>query len=135
MTDAAPETPAETERAAERCSVCEAPALPVAGACVFCATPLVERGEPDGLLDYIAGRLPGAVGSRSGLLHRGPVQRLEVRIGDAAFQLELKKDGLELLPAEPPEDWVGDLVQALTAAAEGDVDRRAALSRTGWAWR
>jgi hypothetical protein len=63
------------------------------------------------------------------------VRRAEIVVGEETFRVHLRKEGLEIVPDTTPEEWVNRLVHALTVAAEGDVDQRAKLSRTGWAWR
>jgi hypothetical protein len=114
--------------------VCAAPPLPSAGACAFCGAPLDGDGTVTGLLDYVAARVPGAEAGR-GMLGKGPVRELRVRLGGADLHVRLRRDGLELAPAVEPEAWVGLLVSAFTAAASADHGLRRALSRTGWAWR
>ncbi len=116
------------------CEVCAAPALPLDGACAFCRSPLGERGDPTGLPEYVAGRLPGAVVTRAGLLRRGPVQRVEFTLGGATFRLQLRSGGLVLSPDLPPEQWAARMVRAVGEVAAGNAELRKILSRAGWAW-
>lgn len=116
------------------CPVCAAPALPVDGACVFCGSPLTQRSNLAGLPDYVASRLPEAVVTRGGLLHRGPIQRVEVTLGETTFRLQLHGGWLVLSPDVPAEQWAGRMVRALGEAAVEDPELRGTLSRAGWVW-
>jgi hypothetical protein len=117
------------------CEVCEAPALTLGQSCVFCRSPLDEEDDPGGLLDYLAERIPTAQASRAGMLRHGPVRELHVRAGPIEYRARWRRDSLELHPRAEPAEWVDHLVAGLTGDAAGDLERRAALSRTGWAWR
>lgn len=119
---------------AATCPVCAAPALPVDGACVFCGSPLVERGDAAALLDYVAARVPGASVGRAGLLHRGPVQRVEFTLGTATFRLQKQGGALVFAPSVSPERWSAAVVRAMGEAAADDAELRRHLSRAGWAW-
>lgn len=116
------------------CPVCDAPALPVDGACVFCGSPLHERSNLADLPEYVASRLPAAVVTRGGLLHRGPIQRVEVTLGETTFRLELHGGWLVFSPDVPAEQWAARMVRALGEAATDDSGLRATLSRAGWVW-
>lgn len=116
------------------CEVCGAPALPVDGTCVFCRSPLGERGDVRGLPEYLAGRLPGASVSRAGLLHRGPVQRVEFTLGDTTFRVQARNGELAFTPDVPPERWAAWVVLAVGEAAAENRELRTILSRAGWAW-
>lgn len=113
------------------CPVCGAPALPVDGACVFCGSPLREDGGGEGLLDYVAAHLPAAR-VRRGVLGRGPVRRLDVRVGRERFSGRLRGEELDLEPEEDPTAWAHALVAALAAEATHDHELRRALTRSGW---
>ena len=116
------------------CAVCAAPALPVDGTCAFCRSPLGDRGDLAGLPEYIASRLPGADVTRAGLLHRGPVQRVEFTLGETTFRLQLHNGWLVLSPDVPPEQWAAWMVRAVGQAATDNAELRGILSRAGWAW-
>ena len=126
---------ASLERDQPTCEVCGAPALPLDHACVFCRSPLDLGDDPQGLLDYLAARIPTAQAGRGGMLRQGPVRELQVRAGRIEYRARWRRDGLELHPEAEPAVWVDHLVAGLTADAAGDLERRAALSRAGWAWR
>lgn len=123
-------TPTETPK----CAACAAPALLAGGGCAFCGAPLEAEGVGAGLLDYLATRLPGAEVGR-GMLGKGAVRELKVRLGGQDFHARQRKDGIELTPSAEPSRWAGLLVAAFTEAARCDYPLRQALSRTGWAWR
>lgn len=116
------------------CAVCHAPALPVDGTCVFCRSPLEERGDLLGLVEYVADRLPGASVSRAGLLRRGPVQSVSFTLGDANFRVQVRNGWLVFTPDVAPERWAASVVQAVGEAAADNAELRAILSRAGWAW-
>jgi hypothetical protein len=118
------------------CLVCRAPEIELRGRCAFCGAEIEGVGDTEvsGLLDYLATRLPGVETGR-GVLGRGPVRELRAKVGDEEYQARLRKDGLELLPSAEPAAWVDMLVASFTEAAASDRELRAALSRTGWAWR
>ncbi len=116
------------------CAVCGAPALPVNGVCVFCGSPLQERGDPAGLLEYVARRLPGAVVSRGGLLHRGPVHKVEFTLDGTAFRVQTRNNALEFVPELSPERWAARVVRAVGEAAFDNAELRRLLSRAGWSW-
>lgn len=116
------------------CGVCGAPAMAVAGACVFCHSPLEARGEPEPLLDYLARHLPAAEVTR-GVLGRGRIRRLHVVLGGRDFSAEARREALEFRPELEPEAWVDELVRSLTEASRSDPAMRRTLSRSGWAWR
>lgn len=123
------------ERDQPSCEVCGAPPLPLDHSCVFCRSPLDRPDDPAALLDYLAARIPTAQAGRSGMLRQGPVRELQVRAGRIEYRARWRRDGLELHPEAEPAVWVDHLVAGLTADAAGDLERRAALSRAGWAWR
>jgi hypothetical protein len=102
---------------------------------VFCRSPLAAEDDPAGLLDYLAASLPTAQAGRGGMLRHGPVRELHVRAGPIEYRARWRRDELELHPQAEPAVWVDHLVAGLTLDASGDVERRAALSRAGWAWR
>jgi hypothetical protein len=116
------------------CAVCAAPALPVDGTCVFCRSPLHERGDPAGLLEYVARRLPGADVTRAGLLHRGPVQKVEFTLDGTAFRVQARNEALEFAPELSPERWSALVVRAVGEAAFENAELRGLLSRAGWSW-
>jgi hypothetical protein len=117
------------------CEVCSAPALEAAGGCVFCRSPL-PRGveETDGLLDYLAQRVPDATAKR-GLFGRGGVRELRVEAAGQRFRARTRKDGLRLEPELEPAEWADRLLAALSRRAASDGDVRDAVSRSGWALR
>jgi hypothetical protein len=117
------------------CEVCGAPPLSLEGACVFCRSPLDGPDDPAALLDYLAARIPTAQAGRGGVLRQGPVRELQVRAGRIEYRARWRRDGMELHPEAEPAVWVDHLLADLTRDARGVQERRAALSRAGWAWR
>src|SRR5438105_8907983 len=87
------------------CTVCSAPALPIEDACVFCHAPLVERDEPDELLDYLVERIPIA-NVRRGHLNRGPITEISIDVDGRSFHARVKNEALELAPAVELAAWV-----------------------------
>ena len=116
------------------CGVCGAPVMVVAGACVFCHSPLEAGGEAAPLLDYLAQHLPGAEVGR-GVFGRGRIRQIRVAIGGQEFSAQAHRDALELRPQLQAQAWVDELVRSVTEASRSDVAMRTALSRSGWAWR
>ena len=116
------------------CAVCAAPALPVDGVCVFCGSPVGDRGDPAGLLEYVASRLPGADVTRAGLLHRGPVQKVDFRLDGTTYRLQVRNEALEFTPDLSPERWAARVVRAVGEAAYDNPELRGLLSRAGWSW-
>lgn len=115
-----------------QCSVCQAPRLPLGPGCVFCRSPLAGGPDPAGLLDYLAVRLPGARVARGGILRRGRVHRLTVRLGGQTFTGRSSGERLDLSPGLPPEIWVDTLLTALTRDARTSHEAREAMTRAGW---
>jgi hypothetical protein len=118
-----------------RCETCGAPAVLLANACVFCATPITDSHAPAELLDYLAARLPDAKVKRFGVTRRGPVRELKLTSGDTEFAARLRRGRLVLTPDLPPARWVDRLLRLLSGEAAGDPDLRARLSRAGWKLR
>ncbi len=116
------------------CPVCSAPALPIDDACVFCHAPLVERDEPDQLLDYLVERIPIAHAKR-GHLNRGPITELSIDVDGRSFQARVKNEALELAPPVELAAWVDLLLMKLSEAAARDHALRRAVLRSGWALR
>jgi hypothetical protein len=123
------------DRDLRTCAVCGAPPLSLEQTCVFCRSPLDEPDDTTGSLDYLAARIPTAQAGRGGVFRQGPVRDLQVRAGRIEYRARWRVDGLELHPEAEPAVWVDHLVAGLTADAAGDLERRASLSRAGWAWR
>ena len=116
------------------CTVCQAPALPLDGACVFCHTPISEDEDPTELLDYLAERIP-IVKAKRGHLNRGPITDLTVDVGGRSFRVFWKKEALEVSPPVRLTAWVDLLLTRLSDAAAADADLRRAFLRSGWALR
>jgi hypothetical protein len=116
------------------CAVCGAPPLPVRGTCVFCRSRLEEGADADGLLDYLAGRLPGAE-ARRGVLGSGAVSDVRVVAAGRSYRARLRRGALELQPAGEAAEWVERLLADLTRDAAGDRAVRSALAAAGWDWR
>lgn len=116
------------------CAVCSAPALPIDDACVFCHAPLVERDEPDELLDYLVERIPIAHVKR-GHLNRGPITEVSIDVDGRSFQARIRNATLELAPAVDLAAWVDLLLMKLSEAAAANHDLRRAVLRSGWALR
>jgi hypothetical protein len=116
------------------CTVCQAPTLPLDGACVFCHTPIGDEEDPDQLLDYLAEKIPIAKVKR---VHRnrGAIIELTVEAGGRAFRVLQKKQGLEVEPPVHLTAWVDLLLTRLSDAAAVDADLRRAFLRSGWALR
>ncbi len=108
--------------------------MPIDDACVFCHAPLVVRGEPDELLDYLVERLPIAQ-ARRGHLNRGPITELSIDVDGRSFRARVKNEVLELSRADELAAWVDLLLTKLSDAAAGDHDLRRAVLRSGWALR
>jgi hypothetical protein len=117
-----------------KCEVCGAPSLPLDGTCAFCRSPLVADADPDGLLEYLASRLPGARTSR-GLLGRSPLRDVEMKAGGIRYGAELRAGRLRLRPQAPPAEWVDHLLRDLSREAATNPRLRSAVTRAGWALR
>jgi len=113
------------------CQVCRAPSLPMHGVCVFCHSPLGAGTELGGLLDYLAGSLPGIDVKRRGLVRKGPVR--ELRSGE--HRARLGRAGLALTPDRGAAQWVDSLLSELSRKAAADGGLRQAMTRAGWAFR
>ena len=116
------------------CTVCQAPALPLDGACVFCHAPMNEEEDPTELLDYLAERIP-IVKVKREHRNRGPVRELAIDVGGRTFRVYWKKDRLEVQPPVHVTAWVDLLLTHLSDAAAVDADLRRAVLRSGWALR
>ena len=116
------------------CPVCQAPAIRVHGVCVFCHSPLDRDGDPTELIAYLAERVPGAEPVR-GMFGQGRIREVRMVAGGVEYLARLHRETLELQPAAEPAVWVDTLLASLSRDAAGEVERRAALSRAGWAWR
>jgi hypothetical protein len=125
------------DRASGSCEVCGAPPLSLSPerSCVFCRSPLESADDATGLLDYLAERIPTAETGRGGVFRQGTVRDLQVRAGRIEYRARWRREGLDLHPDAEPAVWVDHLLRDLTEDARGDLERRAALSRAGWAWR
>lgn len=117
------------------CDVCGAPALPTAGVCAFCRSPLTGETDTSGLLEYLAGRLPTAKIRRQGLLGRGAVIDLRVRAAGRQYRSRLRQGQLEVEPEGAPAEWVERLLTDLSQDAAADARLRSAVTRAGWALR
>lgn len=117
------------------CPVCEAPAVPRSGACIFCRSPLVDGVAPPSVLTYLSERIPKAASKRSGLFKRGPVHTFEVTIGDQTFTARNRRGQLQLKPDLEAGAWIEALLIALSNQAGSDSDTRSVVSHAGWALR
>ena len=113
------------------CTVCQAPALPLDGTCVFCHSPINDEDDPVELLDYLAERMPIAKVKRS----RGHITELIVDVRGRSCRAHWKKEALELEPPVHLTAWVDLLLTRLSDAAAVDADVRRAFLRSGWALR
>jgi hypothetical protein len=113
------------------CTICQAPSLPLDGACVFCHTPIGDEEDPEELLDYLAEKIPIAKVKRS----HGHITELIVELRGKAPRAYFKKDVLELEPPVHLTAWVDLLLTRLSDAAATDADLRRAFLRSGWALR
>lgn len=114
------------------CTICQAPALPLDGACVFCHSPIEVDEDPDELLDYLAEKIPIAKVKRN----RGRITDLTVETrGRKTRAYFNKKEALELEPPVHVTAWVDLLLNRLSDAAATDADLRRAYLRSGWALR
>ncbi|HVD00731.1 MAG TPA: hypothetical protein VNG93_06235 [Candidatus Dormibacteraeota bacterium] len=118
-----------------RCETCGAPAVLLANACVFCATPIGDSHAPAELLDYLAARLPAARIKRFTLGRGRPVREFKLSVGETEYAARIRRGRLELTPDLPPARWVDRLLMALSSEAAGDHELRARLSRSGWKLR
>jgi hypothetical protein len=114
------------------CTICQAPALPLDGACVFCHSPIGAEEDAGELLDYLAEKIPIAKVKRT----RGRITDLTVDArGRKCRAYVNKKDALELEPPVHLTAWVDLLLNRLSDAAATDADLRRAYLRSGWALR
>jgi hypothetical protein len=114
------------------CAICQAPALPLDGACVFCHSPMGDDEDPADLLDYLAEKIPIAKVKRG----RGRVTDLTVETRGRSCRAYInKKDALELEPPVHLTAWVDLLLARLSDSAAVDADLRRAYLRSGWALR
>jgi hypothetical protein len=113
------------------CTICQAPALPLDGACVFCHTPIGDEEDHEELLDYLAEKIPIAKVKRS----HGRITELMVDFRGRVCRAYFKKDVLELEPPVHLTAWVDLLLTRLSDAAAIDADLRRAYLRSGWALR
>jgi hypothetical protein len=117
-----------------KCEVCGAPSIPFLGACAFCRSPLESDPDIQGLLDYLAARLPEARVQRAlwGLSGRREVEltagRIRYRAMEGAGEVRLR-------PEAPPAEWVDHLLRDLSGEAARNAGLRAAMTRAGWALR
>jgi hypothetical protein len=113
------------------CTVCQAPSLPLDGACVFCHSPIGDDEDPDELLEYLAEKIPIAQVKRN----RGRVTDLKVGTRGRSCRAYIKKEIVELEPPVHVTAWVDLLLTQLSDAAALDADLRRAYLRSGWALR
>jgi hypothetical protein len=113
------------------CAICQAPSLPLDGACVFCHSPIDSDEDPDELLEYLAEKIPIAQVKRN----RGRVTELKVDARGRSCRAYIKKEALELEPPVHLTAWVDLLLTRLSDAAAADADLRRAYLRSGWALR
>jgi hypothetical protein len=116
------------------CTVCQAPSLPLDGACVFCHAPINDEDDLTELLDYVAERIPIAKIKR-GHMNRGPITELSVDVGGKSLRAYWKKEALEVQPPVHVTAWVDLLLTRLSDAAAVDANLRRAYLRSGWALR
>ena len=117
-----------------RCEVCGAPAILLGSACVFCRAPLTESDAPAEVLEYLRGRVPGAIVKRAAF-GLGRVRLFTVTVAGQAFEARVRGGRLVLSPNLPPARWLDSLLKALSEAAKADAGLRAGLSQSGWALR
>jgi hypothetical protein len=113
------------------CAICQAPALPLDGACVFCHAPIGDDEDPNELLDYLAEKIPIAKVKRS----HGHITDLTVETHGRRSRAFIRKEVLELEPPVHLTAWVDLLLNRLSDAAATDADLRRAYLRSGWALR
>ena len=113
------------------CEVCGAPPLPTRGACVFCHSPMEAQTDPDGLLDYLAARLPQAEAQR-GSFGSSPVKDLRLWAAGRPYRGRLRRGELRLEPPAEAADWVDGLLSDLSREAAGNRAVRSALTHAGW---
>jgi len=114
------------------CTICQAPALPLDGACVFCHSPIGAEEDPEELLDYLAEKIPIAKVRRT----RGRITDLIVETRGRKCRAYInKKEALELEPPVRLTAWVDLLLNRLSDDAATDADLRRAYLRSGWALR
>ena len=116
------------------CSICQAPALPLDGACVFCHAPIGDNEDATELIDYLAERIPIAKIKR-GHMNRGPITELSFDVRGRTFRIYWKKEELEVQPPVHLTAWVDLLLTRLSDTAAVDADLRRAFLRSGWALR
>jgi len=114
------------------CTICQAPALPLDGACVFCHSPIGADEDSKELLDYLAEKIPIAKVKRN----RGRITDLTVETRGRSCRAYInKRDALELEPPVHLTAWVDLLLNRLSDAAATDANLRRAYLRSGWALR
>jgi hypothetical protein len=117
------------------CSICNAPALPLDGACVFCHAPLDgDEADASELLDYLAEHIPSAHVKR-GALHRGALSEVSFEAGGKTYRARWRKDELELEPPVSLTAWIDLLLTRLSDTAAHDAALRRSVLRAGWALR
>jgi hypothetical protein len=113
------------------CAVCQAPAIPLDGACVFCHSPIGDEEDSDELLDYLAEKIPTAKVKKN----RGRVTEVMVDFGGRSCRAYWKKESLELEPPVHLTAWMDLLLTRLSDSAAVDSNLRRAFLRSGWALR
>ena len=115
------------------CVICGAPSLPLRGACVFCRSPLETAADPDGLLDYLAAKLPRAEAQRP--FGAGTVKDLRLLAAGRSYHARLRRGALQLEPEAEAAHWVDRLLADLSREAAADRTVRSALANAGWDMR
>lgn len=117
------------------CPVCDAPAFPLDGACVFCHAPLAgEEADAAQLLEYLVEHIASAHVKR-GALHRGPLTEVSFDTGGKTFRARLRKEEWELEPPVSLTAWLDLLLTRLSDNAAHDASLRRSVLRAGWALR
>jgi hypothetical protein len=110
--------------------VCGAPPLPIQGACVFCRSALEVQADSEGLLDYLAARLPGVEAQRP--FGSGAVKDLRLLAAGRPYRGRLRRGALQLEPQAEAAHWVDRLLVDLSREATADRTMRSALTHAGW---
>ena len=97
---------------------------------MFCRSPLETPADPDGLLDYLAARLPRAEAQRPFM--SGAVKDLRLLAAGRPYRGRVRRGGLDLEPSAEAAAWVDGLLADLSREAAGDRAVRSALTHAGW---
>ena len=116
-----------------RCDTCGAPAVLLANACVFCATPITDSHAPAELLDYLAARLPTAKVKRFGVTRRGPVREHEGHRGRDRVRCPppARPPPADARPSPRPNGWTASCTCSAASRPPTPTSAPASAARAG----